>query len=61
MIITEVLERNARIHPNEVSLVEINPALRPTQATWRDYSLIVFYEGKPTLRACAKQFINTRF
>jgi len=40
MIITEFLERNARIHPNEVALVEVNPALRPTQATWRDYSLI---------------------
>lgn len=42
MIITEVLEKNAELYGNEVSLVEINPAgwdnLKPV--TWREYELI---------------------
>jgi len=41
MPITEFLERNARLWPNDVALVEVNPELgaaRPT--TWREYSLI---------------------
>ena len=41
MPITEYLERNARLWPNDVALVEVNPELgaaRPT--TWREYSLI---------------------
>ncbi len=41
MIITELLEKNAKVHPNEVSLVEINPAHRPGDAvTWKEFSLI---------------------
>ncbi|MBR6637817.1 MAG: AMP-binding protein, partial [Lachnospiraceae bacterium] len=45
MIITELLEKNAKIYPNDVSLVEINPEQQPDRAvTWREYNLI---EGTP--------------
>lgn len=41
MPITDFLERNARLHPNEVSLVEVNPANQPDKdVSWREYSLI---------------------
>ncbi len=41
MIITELLERNAKFYPDEVSLVEINPANRPgDEVTWKEFSLI---------------------
>ena len=41
MLITEVLEKNAKFYPNEVSLVEINPAKRPNaQMTWKEFNLI---------------------
>ena len=41
MPITDLLERNARIYPNEVALVEINPEKQPAKnLTWREYSLI---------------------
>ena len=41
MVITEFLERNARLYGSEVSLVEINPSEeRDNAVTWRDFSLI---------------------
>lgn len=41
MAITDYLERNARLYPTEISLVEINPAHQPDHAmTWREYNLI---------------------
>ena len=41
MVITEYLERNARLYPSEVALVEINPSEeRDNAVTWRDFSLI---------------------
>ena len=41
MPITEILERNARLYPTEISLVEINPANQPERnITWREYNLI---------------------
>jgi len=41
MPITEFLERNARLYPNETALVEINPASQPdANVSWREYSLI---------------------
>ena len=41
MIITELLEKNARFHGDMVSLVEINPANRPSDhMTWKEFSLI---------------------
>ncbi|MBE6603809.1 MAG: long-chain fatty acid--CoA ligase [Ruminococcaceae bacterium] len=47
MIITDFLESNARQFPDDVALVEINPAEKETRRmTWRDYELV-----EPTLRA----------
>ena len=41
MVITDFLERNAKLHPDDVALVEINPALQPDHTvTWREYNLI---------------------
>jgi len=41
MAITEFLEKNAKLYPTEVSLVEVNPENQPDHSvTWREYSLI---------------------
>ena len=41
MPITELLERNASLHPDEIALVEINPQkLEEHHVTWKEYSLI---------------------
>jgi len=41
MAIIDFLEKNARLYPSEVSLVEINPENQPDHAvTWREYNLI---------------------
>jgi Acyl-CoA synthetases (AMP-forming)/AMP-acid ligases II len=41
MPITDFLEKNARVWPNDVALVEINPELQPAHPiTWREYNLI---------------------
>lgn len=41
MPITEYLEKNAKIYPDEVALVEINPSRSPHRSTtWREFSLI---------------------
>lgn len=41
MPITDFLEKNSRIYPSDVALVEVNPANQPSSTlTWREYSLI---------------------
>ncbi|MEA4965132.1 MAG: class I adenylate-forming enzyme family protein [Oscillospiraceae bacterium] len=41
MVITELLEQNARLYGSETSLVELNPSEeRDSAVTWRDFSLI---------------------
>ncbi|MGI6701791.1 MAG: class I adenylate-forming enzyme family protein [Christensenellales bacterium] len=41
MAITDFLEKNAKLYPNDVALVEINPANQPDHTvTWREYNLI---------------------
>ena len=41
MVITDLLERNARLYGSETALVEINPSEeRDNAITWRDFSLI---------------------
>ncbi len=41
MPITDFLERNAKVYPNDSAIVEINPANQPERnTTWREYSLI---------------------
>ena len=41
MPITDFLERNAKIYPNDVAIVEVNPERQPAKhVTWREYNLI---------------------
>ncbi len=41
MPITDFLERNAKIYPNDIAIVEVNPEKQPvSQMTWREYNLI---------------------
>ena len=41
MVITDFLERNARLYGSETALVEINPSdERDNAVTWRDFNLI---------------------
>ena len=41
MVITDLLERNAKLYPDDVALVELNPANQPDpNLTWREFSLI---------------------
>ncbi len=47
MPITDYLERNSRLYPNDVSLVEINPSNQPERhVTWREYNLIETSESE---------------
>ena len=47
MPITDFLEKNARLHPTEVALVEINPLRQAHQdITWREFSLIEAASGQ---------------
>ncbi len=40
MPITDLLEKNARVFPNDTAIVEVNPANQPaSHVTWREYSL----------------------
>ncbi len=46
MVITDFLEKNAKIEPNNVALVEVNPSLQPDHnVTWREYNLIESASG----------------
>ena len=41
MPITDLLERNAKLYPDDVCLVEVNPDIQERRrVTWRDYELI---------------------
>ncbi len=41
MPVTDFLERNAKLYPNEVALVELNPDEKDTRRTsWKEYELI---------------------
>ena len=70
MPITEFLERIARIYPNDVALVEVNPDNAPEHhVTWREYNLIEPAEGEQYRREItwqqfdihANQFANFLF
>lgn len=51
MSIIDFLERNARLYPDDISLVEINPDNQPAPAmTWREYNLIVSSSNAPYRR-----------
>lgn len=40
MPITEILARNAALYGEDISLVEINPEIRETRASWKEYELV---------------------
>lgn len=40
MPITEILSRNAALYGENISLVEINPGILETKASWKDYELV---------------------
>jgi len=51
MVITDLLERNARLYGNEVALVEVNPSEeRDSAVTWREASLIESANDAPYRR-----------
>ena len=51
MPIFEILDKNAELYGDEVSLVEINPTFEPkSRLTWKDYSLIQPVPGQPFRR-----------
>jgi acyl-CoA synthetase (AMP-forming)/AMP-acid ligase II len=51
MIITDLLDQNASLYPNDVALVEINPKFEvQSRITWREYSLMQPEVGKPFRR-----------
>ena len=51
MVITDFLERNARLYGSESALVEINPTEdRDAAVTWREASLVESSEGAPYRR-----------
>ncbi|MGX8686688.1 MAG: class I adenylate-forming enzyme family protein [bacterium] len=48
MPVTEYLERNARLWPGDVALVELNPTVTvPTLTTWKEYDLVQPLKGIP--------------
>lgn len=52
MVITDFLERNARLYGSDIALVEVNPSEeRDSAVTWREASLIA--EAQPTHRTGA--------
>ena len=61
MPITEFLERNARLHPNGVALVEINPANQPDSALpWHEYQLIQSTSSMPYRKELTWREFDTR-
>ncbi len=51
MAITAYLERNARVHPNEIALVEVNPMNQPDHGvSWREFNLIETSGSQPYRR-----------
>lgn len=61
MIITDLLEKNAKLYPNEECLVEINPQKKPEgYKTWREFSLIEPSNSKEYRRSITwKEFDET--
>ncbi len=61
MVITDLLEKNAKLYPDEVALVEINPANQPAPgATWREYALIEATPGEKYRREMTWKEFDTK-
>ena len=51
MVITDILDNNAKLYASETALVEINPMFEPqSRITWRDYALMQPEPGQPFRR-----------
>ena len=59
MPITEILEKNARLYPKEIALVEINP-LNEKRRIWKEYSLIESTPDQPYRLEMTWQDFNER-
>ena len=54
MPITDLLRRNAKLYPNDIALVEVNPEITEVRrVTWKDYELI-----EPNPRSCYRREIT---
>ncbi len=61
MVITQLLEKNARFYGGESALVEINPSEERDMAqTWREFSLIEHRSGAPYRRELSWQDFDRR-
>ncbi len=61
MVITDLLERNAKLYPEETALVEINPANQPDpNTTWREFSLIESTPGDKYRREMTWKEFDTK-
>ena len=61
MIITDILDNNARLYADEVALVEINPMFEPqSRITWRDYALMQPEPGQPFRREITWEVFNEK-
>ncbi|MDD4278270.1 acyl--CoA ligase [Candidatus Sumerlaeota bacterium] len=61
MPITEFLERNSKLYPNDVALVEVNPAYRPHRTTtWLEFSLIETAPGEEYRREMTWREFDSR-
>ena len=61
MPITDFLEKNARIYPSDIALVEVNPEFEPDRnMTWREFSLIETAPGGKYRREITWKEFNTK-
>ena len=61
MVITDVLEKNAKLYPHDIALVEVNPENRPDpDLTWTEFSLIESVPGKSFRREMTWKSFDTR-
>lgn len=61
MVITDLLEKNAKLYPDDIALVEINPANQPhPNTTWREFSLIEATPGEKYRREMTWKEFDTK-
>ena len=61
MPVMEYLERNARLYPDEVALVELNPEEEDTRrTTWKEYDLIQPTRFEPYRREITWSIFNEK-
>ena len=60
MIITDFLEKNARLYPDEVALVEVNPEHNPHSESWKELNLVESDPENPYRREISWQDFECR-